>query len=596
MNRHSLKKLDNKYVVDESKLLGSGNCGSVYFGWKTDNTEQYLAIKQIPINSKFEITDSMLIEINLLRRLDHPNIVKFIDAKKTKDFMYLIMEFCNEGSIEDLILSQKVPENEVLDYFKQICKAFRELNNKNILHGDVKPSNILLHNSQCKLADFGVSKTIDKKSENTTMRGTPFFMAPQLLNNQPYTTKSDIWSLGITLFFMLFKRLPWEEKVQKQHQLRQFITNEYDPDKFFSQCTNVISDFTLNLLKRMIVVDEEKRISWEELFKLVIPSDDLDEQIYKDKSINESFSFQNSQYFDQITRQTVDFKKGDNDLDISTNTENDQELQNQADNVFQKYYYKNEQTIKAKEAKNQLELEIQKAEFFKNVAKQIEQHREIIEKFPGGLFSQCMFLLRKRCYIHLVNLQQMVSFNTHKSGNIEIDEESFESFFKLPDWQHQVKIFQNQIFQKSTEIKKLFQKSKDELEYAFQNLPDFNQTLRGNAYDEKHLEENESLILAFNDNLIQLFKLLTERIFEEKKKGATLLTKQLIQQQTGIDIHLVYDLISCIVFRQDFKQQEANIKLSQYYEEKRKCDTEELMFRIEIAYNEWIILKNYPTN
>ncbi|KAL4470319.1 hypothetical protein ABPG74_011930 [Tetrahymena malaccensis] len=500
MNRHSLKKLDNKYVVDESKLLGSGNCGSVYFGWKTDNTEQYLAIKQIPINSKFEITDSMLIEINLLRRLDHPNIVKFIDAKKTKDFMYLIMEFCNEGSIEDLILSQKVPENEVL------------------------------------------------------------------------------------------------EKVQKQHQLRQFITNEYDPDKFFSQCTNVISDFTLNLLKRMIVVDEEKRISWEELFKLVIPSDDLDEQIYKDKSINESFSFQNSQYFDQITRQTVDFKKGDNDLDISTNTENDQELQNQADNVFQKYYYKNEQTIKAKEAKNQLELEIQKAEFFKNVAKQIEQHREIIEKFPGGLFSQCMFLLRKRCYIHLVNLQQMVSFNTHKSGNIEIDEESFESFFKLPDWQHQVKIFQNQIFQKSTEIKKLFQKSKDELEYAFQNLPDFNQTLRGNAYDEKHLEENESLILAFNDNLIQLFKLLTERIFEEKKKGATLLTKQLIQQQTGIDIHLVYDLISCIVFRQDFKQQEANIKLSQYYEEKRKCDTEELMFRIEIAYNEWIILKNYPTN
>ncbi|KAL4502412.1 hypothetical protein ABPG72_011999 [Tetrahymena utriculariae] len=592
MNRHSLKKLDNKYVVDESKLLGSGNCGSVYFGWRTDNTEQYLAIKQIPINSKFEITDSMLNEINLLRRLDHPNIVKFIDAKKTKDFMYLIMEFCNEGSIEDLIVNQKVSENEVLDYFKQICKAFSELNNKNILHGDVKPSNILLHNSQCKLADFGVSKTIDKKSENTTMRGTPFFMAPQLLNNQPYTTKSDIWSLGITLFFMLFKRLPWDEKVQKQHQLRQFITNEYDPDKFFSHCTNVISEFTLSLLKRMIVVDEEKRISWEELFQLVTPSDDLDQQIDKPRKD----SFQSSQCFDEITRQTVDFKKEDNDLDISINIENDQELQNQADNVFQKYYYKNEQTLEAKEAKNQLELEIQKAEFFKNVAKQIEQQREIIEKFPGGLYSQCMFLLRKRCYIHLVNLQQMASFNLHKSGNIEIDEELIGYFYKLPDWQHQVKIFQNQIFQKFTEIKKLFQKSKEELEYAFQNLPDFNQTLRGRAYDEKHLEENESLILAFNDNLIQLFRLLTEKILEERKKGAIVLTKQFIEQQTGIDIHLVYDLLSCIVFRQFFKQQDINIKLSQYYEEKRKCDTEELMFRIEIAYNEWIVKKNYPIN
>jgi len=66
--------------------------------------EVYLAIKSIPINAKFEISDSILMEINLLRKLDHPNIVKFIDAKKTKDYMYLITEFCNEGTIEDLVL------------------------------------------------------------------------------------------------------------------------------------------------------------------------------------------------------------------------------------------------------------------------------------------------------------------------------------------------------------------------------------------------------------------------------------------------------------------------------------------------------------
>lgn len=98
-----------------SKVLGSGACGSVYFGWQTEDV--YLAIKSIPINAKFEISDSMLIEINLLRKLDHPNIVKFIDAKKTKEYMYLIMEFCNEGSLEDMILKQSVSEREVFGNF-----------------------------------------------------------------------------------------------------------------------------------------------------------------------------------------------------------------------------------------------------------------------------------------------------------------------------------------------------------------------------------------------------------------------------------------------------------------------------------------------
>lgn len=66
--------------------------------------ERFLAIKSILITAKFEISDSILREINLLRKLNHPNIVKFIDAKKTKDYMYLITEFCNEGSLEDHVL------------------------------------------------------------------------------------------------------------------------------------------------------------------------------------------------------------------------------------------------------------------------------------------------------------------------------------------------------------------------------------------------------------------------------------------------------------------------------------------------------------
>lgn len=147
-------------------------------------------------------------EINILKRLDHPNVIKFIDAKKTENNIYLIMEYCNGGSLEDYVLKKRgeLNEMEVLYTFRDIIDAFRYLRSNNMVHRDVKPENVLLHDGMLKLADFGFAREVTKDDSQNTIAGTPLFQDPNisLANNEGYTTKSDIFSLGVMLYFMLY--------------------------------------------------------------------------------------------------------------------------------------------------------------------------------------------------------------------------------------------------------------------------------------------------------------------------------------------------------------------------------------------------------
>lgn len=151
----------------------------------------------------------------MLRQLQHRHIISCIDAKKTDNHFYLIMEYCSEGSLEDLITSKKYLSPAVtLTYFYQIIHALHYLHAKKIFHRDIKPKNILLHNGEVKLVDFGLSKIIADQNQLATLGlhtcvGTPSYMAPEMLSGRGWLEKSDIWSLGVTLYFMIFRQLPW---------------------------------------------------------------------------------------------------------------------------------------------------------------------------------------------------------------------------------------------------------------------------------------------------------------------------------------------------------------------------------------------------
>jgi serine/threonine protein kinase len=151
-----------------------------------------------------------------------------------------------------------------MEYFKQLLVAFRVLSKHNIMHRDLKPDNILFHNEVLKLGDFGFCKNLKEDSDMTaTMLGSPIYMAPEVLKGDSYTTKADIWSLGVVLFEMLYGFCPFETG-----SIAQLIA------KVTTSCVQFpvgvqVSESTQNLIRRMVEKDPVRRIDWPTLFSLV---------------------------------------------------------------------------------------------------------------------------------------------------------------------------------------------------------------------------------------------------------------------------------------------------------------------------------------
>ena len=119
-------------------------------------------------------------EINVLSRLDCPHIIRFVEILRTASNYYLVYEYCNGGTLEQLLKKKGVlPENEALEIFRQLLDAFRALLKENILHRDLKPANLLFHEGVLKVADFGFCKELMHRGQMTnTLIGSPMYMAP----------------------------------------------------------------------------------------------------------------------------------------------------------------------------------------------------------------------------------------------------------------------------------------------------------------------------------------------------------------------------------------------------------------------------------
>lgn len=182
-----------KYFYDMNEVIGSGAYGKVYKGYylpnyATESTKDIvLAIKEIPIlankGEAEQFKKTVLAEIDMMKKLQHKNIVRFIDVKRTDNFFYIITEFCKEGSLAAFLRKNTLTEKEIIFYIKQIIEGFKYLYGKKIMHRDVKPENILLHNNVIKLADFGFAKNIKEcaKAEEHTIVGTVYYMSPEIL-------------------------------------------------------------------------------------------------------------------------------------------------------------------------------------------------------------------------------------------------------------------------------------------------------------------------------------------------------------------------------------------------------------------------------
>lgn len=218
------EKLENCYEFDEKeKVLGFGTFGKVIIGTQK-NTTIKRAIKILPktMTSK---KSSLLNEINILKTLDHPNIIKLYQTFEDTDNYYLVFELCKGGELFDNILEKgHFSEDEAKKIFRNIIKALHHCHQHGICHRDLKPENFLLADkkdlSMIKMIDFGLSsfylkseKKKKKQKENkvkkkrrrsklTTKAGTSYYIAPEVLNGC-YDEKCDIWSAGVILYILL---------------------------------------------------------------------------------------------------------------------------------------------------------------------------------------------------------------------------------------------------------------------------------------------------------------------------------------------------------------------------------------------------------
>ncbi|KAK8888345.1 SIK kinase 3 [Tritrichomonas musculus] len=201
-------------------------------------------------------------EVNALITLDHPNVIRIYDFFNEENNLFLVLEFCGGGTLEDKISkNEELSENERIKICEQIISALKYCYDKSIAHRDIKAANVLFdNNGRIKVADFGFSGILEHDENVNEHMGTLSYSAPEVcqLKKEFNPFKSDIWSLGV-LFYRLFTySYPFEGKTNEK--LKNSIVNGNYQEKLSGKIRKVV--------KMMLVVDPEKRISIEKLSKI----------------------------------------------------------------------------------------------------------------------------------------------------------------------------------------------------------------------------------------------------------------------------------------------------------------------------------------
>ncbi|XP_074557380.1 mitogen-activated protein kinase kinase kinase 1-like [Curcuma longa] len=196
-------------------LLGNGSYGMVYEGMSEEGF--FFAVKEVSLLDQGTNAQQCIFqleqEIALLSQFEHENIVQYYgtDTEDTKLFIFL--ELMTQGSLASLYQKYPLQDSQVSAYTRQILNGLEYLHDRNVMHRDIKCSNILVHaNGSVKLADFGLAKEITKFNVLKSCKGSVYWMAPEVVNpKMSYGLAADIWSLGCTVLEMLTRQIPYPD-------------------------------------------------------------------------------------------------------------------------------------------------------------------------------------------------------------------------------------------------------------------------------------------------------------------------------------------------------------------------------------------------
>ncbi|XP_036913488.1 serine/threonine-protein kinase Nek3 isoform X2 [Sturnira hondurensis] len=196
------------------RVIGEGSFGQALLVQQESSLRTF-AMKEIRLPKSFSGTQNSRKEAVLLAKMKHPNVVAFKESFEAEGHLYIVMEYCDGGDLMQRIKRQKgrlFPEDTILNWFTQMCLGVNHIHKRRVLHRDIKSKNIFLTQSgKVKLGDFGSARLLSSPMALAcTYVGTPYYVPPEIWENMPYNNKSDIWSLGCTLYELCTLKHPFQ--------------------------------------------------------------------------------------------------------------------------------------------------------------------------------------------------------------------------------------------------------------------------------------------------------------------------------------------------------------------------------------------------
>ncbi len=252
-------------------IIGTGTFSDVYL-YKNKIDNKFYAMKKMDKNKIIELNANLIIaqkEIDIQSKINHPNILRLYNSRELNDYYDLILEYAPEGNLYQTIKKEKkgFSEEITFKYFIQALNAIFFLHENNIIHRDIKPENFLLMNKDLiKLCDFGWSTEIEI-GNRTTFCGTFEYMAPEIINDEPYEKGVDVWALGVLLYELFYGFTPFQPSDNSVDKVNDILCKVLKNDIQFNNNQKVIDDDMKDLILKMCESNMKKRISLKNVFQ-----------------------------------------------------------------------------------------------------------------------------------------------------------------------------------------------------------------------------------------------------------------------------------------------------------------------------------------